>query len=133
MSTIMKPAPKAADRETAKPPSPPPLEHRLCAEVRTLAEKVNAGGICVGSYDDRWVQQGLTRRRARLLCEPCAVRDGCLRMTVIEEALSIHVHGGSIHSLHGARGGVLGSARTEPVKELVEALKADTAGRKSRA
>ncbi|MEV6154886.1 hypothetical protein AB0L53_31555 [Nonomuraea sp. NPDC052129] len=129
MSTIMTPAPKTADQEIAKPP-PPPLEHQLCVEVRTLAEKVNEGGVCVGSHDDRWVQQGLTRRKARLLCEPCDVRDDCLRMTVIEEALSIHVYGGSIHNLHGARGGVLGSGRTEPVKELVEALKADAAKRK---
>ncbi|TMR99485.1 hypothetical protein [Nonomuraea basaltis] len=126
MSTTMTPCDTTADRETVKPPTPPPpLEHQLRAEVRTLAEKVNEGGICVGSQDNRWVEQGLTRRKARLLCEPCELRTDCLRMTIIEEALSLYVYGGSIHSLHGARGGLLGSARAKPVKELVEAIKAD--------
>ncbi|MEV0313497.1 hypothetical protein [Nonomuraea fuscirosea] len=128
MSTILTPSDTNAGREYAT--SAPPLEHRLCAEVRSLAEKVNERGVCAGSHDDRWVAQGLTRRKARLLCEPCMVRGDCLRMTVIEEALSIYVYGGSIHNLHGARGGLLGSERACQVKALVEALKADKARRK---
>ncbi|TDD15058.1 hypothetical protein [Nonomuraea diastatica] len=128
MSTILTSSDTNAGRERVT--SAPPLEHRLCAEVRSLAEKVNEGGFCASSHDDRWVAQGLTRRRARLLCEPCTVRDGCLRMTVIEEALSIYVYGGSVHSLHGARGGLLGSERACQVKALVEELKADEVRRK---
>ncbi|MER7363248.1 hypothetical protein [Nonomuraea wenchangensis] len=132
MSTSLTSSDTNAGHEHAKSSTlAPPLEHRLCTEVRSLTERVNESGICAGSHDDRWVAQGLTRRKARLLCEPCTVRDECLRVTVIEEALSIYVYGGSVHSLHGARGGVLGSERSKQVKALVEALKADAIKRKA--
>lgn len=109
----------------------PPLDLQLRAEARSLAETIDEHGICVGSNDNRWFAQGMTRRRARLLCAPCPVRPACLRLAVIEEALSINVHGGSVHDLHGARGGVTGPARTKPVKELVDHLKADKTRRKA--
>lgn len=132
MNTALTSSDANAGHEPSQPHAPAlPLDHQLCAEVRSLADKVNESGFCAGSHDDRWVAQGLTRRKARLLCEPCTVRDECLRMTVVEEALSIYVYGGSIHNLHGARGGVLGSDRAKQVKALVEALRADMARRKS--
>ncbi|WP_431928467.1 WhiB family transcriptional regulator [Nonomuraea jabiensis] len=127
MSTIM--APSATTTNHNNVPLPP-LDVRLRAEARGLVEKIDEHGVCVGSNDNRWFAQGMSRRRAGLLCAPCTVRPDCLRLAVIEEALSIDLHGGSVHDLCGARGGVTGPARSKPVKELVDQLKADKPRRK---
>ncbi|MEU6789979.1 WhiB family transcriptional regulator [Nonomuraea angiospora] len=127
MSTVMAPPAMTTNHDDAPLP---PLDLRLRAEARGLVEKIDERGVCVGSNDNRWFARGMTRRRARLLCDPCPVREDCLRLAVIEEALSIHVHGGSVHDLCGARGGVTGPARSKPVKELVDQLKADKPRRK---
>ncbi|MEV1167321.1 WhiB family transcriptional regulator [Nonomuraea sp. NPDC049784] len=128
MSTIMAPPATTTNHNDAPLP---PLDLQLRAEAHSLVEKIDEHGICVGTNDNRWFAQGMTRRRARLLCAPCTVRPACLRLAIIEEALSIHVHGGSIHELCGARGGETGSARTAPVKELVDQLKAEKPRRKT--
>jgi|SRR5690606_36116951 len=124
MDTIM--APPATHQET----SPPPLDLQLRAEARSLVEAIDGRGICSGSHDNRWFAQGMTRRKARILCGPCPVPFECLRLAVLEEALAIHAFGGSVHDLHGARGGVTGRDRSQPVKELVERLKADASHRR---
>ncbi|GAB2918908.1 WhiB family transcriptional regulator [Nonomuraea fastidiosa] len=110
-----------------------PLEHRLQAEVRSLNATVAEHGICPRANPAAWFAAGLTRRRARLLCQPCPVRTACLRAAVIEEALVIRTVGGSVHSLHGARGGLTGPARAPLVKEVLDAIADDEASRTAEA
>ncbi|SDL76504.1 hypothetical protein SAMN05421874_128141 [Nonomuraea maritima] len=134
MSTITASAEAAADQTTDKRTAPrPPLEHLLRAEVRSLADKVGEDGICSRSAGDAWTAQGLTQRRARLLCKPCRARGACLRLAVLEEALAIDTHGGSIHDLHGARGGLTGPARAPEVKQVLADIRGDRAQRKAAA